>query len=85
MYPYVVLEASSGLDVIEFGCPALHRTIADPDTTLPTPTPHYVCLVGVLCDCNMCACRVFGVFCLTSYLFLYVLRKSVYYMYDIFM
>ena len=31
-----VLESSAGLEVIEIGCPALHETIADPDTILPT-------------------------------------------------
>jgi mannose-6-phosphate isomerase-like protein (cupin superfamily) len=31
-----VLESSAGLEVIEIGCPALHETWADPETTLPT-------------------------------------------------
>ncbi len=31
-----VLESSSGLEVIEIGCPALHETLADPATPLPT-------------------------------------------------
>jgi quercetin dioxygenase-like cupin family protein len=31
-----VLESSAGLEVIELGCPALHETFADADTTLPT-------------------------------------------------
>jgi quercetin dioxygenase-like cupin family protein len=31
-----VLEASSGLEVVEIGCPALHETLADHDMTLPT-------------------------------------------------
>ena len=43
-----VLEASEGLDVIEFGCPALHETVADATLELPNapaqarpwPCPH---------------------------------------------
>ena len=35
-----VLESSAGLDVVEVGCPALHETHADPDTTLPTGELH---------------------------------------------
>ncbi len=31
-----VLEASSGLEVVEIGCPALHETLADHGMTLPT-------------------------------------------------
>ena len=31
-----VLEASPGLEVVEFGCPALHETLADHDMALPT-------------------------------------------------
>ena len=31
-----VLESSAGMEVIEIGCPALHETVADPDTALPT-------------------------------------------------
>jgi quercetin dioxygenase-like cupin family protein len=31
-----VLESSSGLEVIEIGCPALHETLADPSMALPT-------------------------------------------------
>ena len=31
-----VLESSAGLEVVEIGCPALHETVADPDTALPT-------------------------------------------------
>jgi quercetin dioxygenase-like cupin family protein len=36
--PYIrhrVLESSSGLEVVEVGCPALHRTFADHDMSLP--------------------------------------------------
>jgi quercetin dioxygenase-like cupin family protein len=32
-----VLQASDNLEVIEVGCPAIHHTIADRSTTLPTP------------------------------------------------
>ncbi len=31
-----VLEASTGMEVIEIGCPAVHETIADHDLALPT-------------------------------------------------
>ena len=31
-----VLESSPGLEVVEIGCPALHETLADHDTALPT-------------------------------------------------
>eukprot|EP00042_Codosiga_hollandica_P008989 m.20807 g.20807 ORF g.20807 m.20807 type:complete len:356 (+) comp32280_c0_seq4:189-1256(+) len=31
-----VLEASSGLDVVELGCPAVHDTVADRSTLLPS-------------------------------------------------
>ena len=31
-----VLECSPGLEVIEIGCPAVHRTIRDPELELPT-------------------------------------------------
>jgi quercetin dioxygenase-like cupin family protein len=31
-----VLESSSGLEVVEIGCPALHETLADPATALPS-------------------------------------------------
>ncbi len=32
-----VLRASDGLEVVEIGCPAEHRTVADHDLPLPTP------------------------------------------------
>lgn len=32
-----VLRASDGLEVVEIGCPAEHRTVADHDRSLPTP------------------------------------------------
>ncbi len=32
-----VLRASAGLEVVEIGCPAEHRTVADHDLDLPTP------------------------------------------------
>ncbi len=32
-----VLRASDGLEVVEIGCPAEHRTVADHDLALPTP------------------------------------------------
>lgn len=33
-----VLESSSGLEVIEIGCPAVHATVADHEMTLPSAT-----------------------------------------------
>lgn len=36
-----VLRASDGLEVVEIGCPAEHRTVADHDLTLPTDVIDY--------------------------------------------